>query len=284
MSGSLLKIARLDDFLERFEAGLVKEARSLGADILVFCDRPWLGEHIQLSLSNQLEIALLSFNGFDDWFTNLTKDTRYEIRKGERQGIEIRVLDTPSVSEAEQILSLYQEDAFREGRYFAEYNKWSISRVLRKTRTNERYICTVASYDGRIVGFSKVKVKGQVATVSTMLSSISARRRVKGIGQSLLSKQIKILSERGVRYLTYGKLDAGLTGLDHFKASHGFRGITVNYNYIPLTRKARLFAKCGYYQPPDIMFTTKLVSIVPLINSVQKHVPLRLIQKLHLYA
>jgi hypothetical protein len=281
---AFLRIARVDDFLEHFEVRLVEEARSLGADLLVFCDRPWLGEHVQLSLSGQIKIALLSFNSFDDWVANLSKDTRYEIRKGNRQGIVTRVLGVPSGTEAEQILSLYQEDAFREGRYFAEYDKWTLSRVLRKTRTDERYICTVALYEDRIVGFSKVKFKGQVAVVSTMLSSISARREIKGIGQALLSKQVKMLSNRGVRYFAYGKLGVGLTGLDFFKISHGFKGITVNYNYIPLTRKAKFFAKCGFYQPPDIMFSTKLRSVVPLIESVQHHLPLRMIQGLHLYA
>lgn len=281
---TFLRITRVDDFLEHFEERLVEEAKSLGADLLVFCDRPWLGEHLQLALSDKIEIALLSFNSFDDWKASLNKDTRYELRKGNRQGIEARVLDRPSVSEAEQILSLYREVPFREGRYFAEYDKWNLSRFLRKTQTNEQYICTVASYEDRIIGFSKVKLKGQVAVVGTMLSSISARRMVKGAAQSLLSKQIEILSDMGVKYLTYGKLSAGLTGLDHFKISHGFKRIIVNYNYLPLTRKGKFFAKCGFYQPPDIMFTTKFRSVVPAIESVQTHLPLGLIQKLHLYA
>jgi hypothetical protein len=281
---TFLRIARVDDFLERFEGRLVEEARCRGTDLLVFCDRPWLGEHVQLSLSDKIKIALLSFNSFNDWFAKLSKDTRYEVRKGSSQGIETRVLDIPSVSEAKQILSLYQEDAFREGRYFAEYDKWNLSRVLSKTRTNDRYICIVASYENRIIGFSKVKFKEQVAVVGTMLSSISARRKVKGISQSLLSMQVKMLSDRGVRHLVYGKLGVGLTGLDHFKTSHGFKGITVNYNYLPLTRKAKLFAKCGLYQPLDIIFVTKLRSVVRLIEKVQSHLPLKLIQRLHLYA
>jgi hypothetical protein len=263
---------------------VVEEAKTRGADLLVFCDRPWFGEHIQLSLSDKIEIALLSFSSFDNWLANLNKDTKYELRKSGRQGIETRVLDTPSVSETEQILSLYQEDAFREGRYFSEYGKWNLSTLQRKTRTNERYICTVASYKDKIIGFSKVKFKEQVAVVGTMLSSISARRSVKGITQSLLSSQIKMLSDRGVKYLTYGKLGAGLTGLDHFKTSHGFTRVTVNYNYLPLTRKAKLFAKCGFYQPRDILFATRLQSLLPPITSVQNHLPVRLIQKLHLYA
>src|SRR5712664_2559362 len=77
-----LRFARGDDFLYRFDKNSIDEARSLGADVLVFCDRPWLGESVQFPLTDRIDVALLSFNNFDEWFTSLKKDTRNEIRKG----------------------------------------------------------------------------------------------------------------------------------------------------------------------------------------------------------
>src|SRR5205807_10239356 len=104
---AFLKIARLNDFLERFDQESVDEAKSRGADILVFCDRPWMGETVRFRRSDRLEIALLSFNSFDDWLSKIEKYRRNEVRKSTKEGVEIRPLIEPSFSEAKQILDLY---------------------------------------------------------------------------------------------------------------------------------------------------------------------------------
>jgi len=281
---AFLKLARGDDFLDRFDESLIEEAKSLSADILVFPDRPWMGESLQLPLSDRLEIALLSFNSFDDWFSSLQKSRRREIRKSGKESVEIRTLDNPSSSEAQEILDVYREAPFREGRYFVGYHSWNLQRVREKFRTNDQSIATVAFYDGKIVGVARAKFRGQVAVLTTLLSSLAARRKVRGIAASLLAAQIKMLSSKGVRHLKYGKLGVGLDSLDQFKISNGFKPVTVNYNYLLLTSKAKLFAKFGLYQPWDIIFSTKLRFAIPVLGSLQPHLPVRLIQKFHLYA
>ncbi len=280
---ALLKIARIDDFLDGFYEGSIDQAKSFGADMLVFCDRPWMGESLQLPLSDQLEIAVLSFSSFDEWFSRLGKDTRNEIRKGSKRGVEIRAISEPSGSEAQQIVDLFREAPFREGRYFASYDSWNAQRVMAKFRTDDRFVTTAAFYEGKIVGVAKFKFRGKVAVVNNLLSSLAVRRKIKNVANSLLAEQIKMLSDRGVRHLTYGKIGV-LSGLDHFKRSNGFKPVTVNYNYILLTRKARLSSRFGFYQPKDIMFSTKLRFVVPLLGSLQAHLPLTMIQKFHLYA
>src|SRR5712691_10031011 len=97
-----LRFARGDDFLYRFDEDSIDEARSLEADVLVFCDRPWLGDSVQFPLTDRIEIALLSFDNFDEWFASLKKDTRNEIRKGSKRGVEIKVIQELSVSEARE--------------------------------------------------------------------------------------------------------------------------------------------------------------------------------------
>src|SRR3989442_1611277 len=196
-----LRFARGDDFLYRFDRDSIDEARSLGADVLVFCDRPWLGESVQFPLTDRIEIALLSFRNFDEWFNGLKKDTRNEIRKGSKRGVETKVVEKLSVSEAQEIVSLFRESPFREGRYFEGYHHWTLKRVMESFKTND-----------------------------------------------------------------------------------GFKSVPVNYNYVLLTRKAKVFAKFKIYQPRDLNFSTKLRFVVPLSIPLQKHIPIRLIQKLHLYA
>jgi hypothetical protein len=278
-----LRFARGDDFLYRFDKNSIDEARSLGADVLVFCDRPWLGESVQFPLTDRIEIALLSFNNFDEWFAGLKKDTRNEIRKGSKRGVETKVIEKLSVSEAGEIVSLFRESPFREGRYFEGYHHWTLSRVMESFKTNEEFVSIASVYEGKIVGISRIKFKGLVGVVNTLLSSLTIRRKVIGVSNSLLATQIKMLSDRGVRHLTYGKMGV-LGGLDHFRMSNGFRSVPVDYNYVLLTQKAKVFAKFKIYQPRDLIFSTKLRFVVPLSIPLQRHMPIRLIQKLHLYA
>jgi hypothetical protein len=278
-----LRFARGDDFLFRFDKDSIDEAKSLEADVLVFCDRPWLGESVQFPLTDKIEIALLSFDNFDKWFASLKKDTRNEIRKGSKRGVETKVIQELSVSEAREIVSLFRESPFREGRYFEGYHHWTLDRVMESFKTNEEFISIVSVYEGRIVGVARTKFKGPVGVVNNLLSSLDARRKVIGISNSLLATQIEMLSDRGVSHLAYGKMGV-LGGLDHFRVSNGFTSVPVNYNYVLLTRKAKVFAKFKIYQPRDLIFSTKLRFVVPLSIPLQKHIPIRLIQKLHLYA
>jgi hypothetical protein len=281
---AFLRIARLNDFLEKFDQESVEEAKSLGADILVFCDRPWMGETTKFPRSDRLQIALLSFNSFDDWFSKIEKYRRNEVRKSAKEGVELRPLVEPSLSEAQQILDLYRESPFREGRYFVGYHSWNLRRVMEKFRTNDSLATSIALYDGTIVGVAKSKFKGEVAVLDSILSRLSIRRRVRGVATSLLASQVQMLSSRGVKHVEYGKLGVGLHSLDHFKTSNGFRSVPIDYNYLLLTRRARLCAKFGLYQPQDIIFSTKLRFVLPLLSSLQPHFPVKLIQKFHLYA
>jgi hypothetical protein len=150
-------------------------------------------------------------------------------------------------------------------------------------KTNEEFVSIASVYEGKIVGISRIKFKGLVGVVNTLLSSLTIRRKVIGVSNSLLATQIKMLSDRGVRHLTYGKMGV-LGGLDHFRMSNGFRSVPVDYNYVLLTQKAKVFAKFKIYQPRDLIFSTKLRFVVPLSIPLQRHMPIRLIQKLHLYA
>ncbi len=281
---AFLKLARGDDFLDRFDESMIDVAKSLGADILVFPDRPWMGETLQLPRHDTLNIALLSFDSFEHWIGNLPRSRRKQIRRSSEEGVEVRTVEELSDSEAQEVFDMFRESPFREGRYFVGYHSWSRRRAIEEFKTNDRLVSSVAVYEGRIVGVSKYKFKGQVAVSTNQLSSLAVRRKVHGVANLLLAHQIKMLASRGVKHLKYGKLGVGLDSLDEFKTSNGFRPVIVHYNYVMLTPRARLFAKFGLYQPWDLVFSTKLRSVVPLLGSVQPHVPVKLIQRFHLYA
>lgn len=281
---AFLKVARGNDFLDHFDEKSIDEAKSLGADILVFPDRPWMGETVQLPLHDKLNIALLSFKNHDDWFSNLPRSRRKQIRRSREEGIEVRTVNELSGSEAQEVLDLFRESPFREGRYFTGFHSWNLQLVKQEFKTSDNSISSVATYDRRIVAVSRYRFKGEVAVSANQLSSLAIRRRVHGVANLLLAHQIKEMADNGVSHVKYGKMSVGLDSLDEFKRSNGFRPVTVNYNYVLLSPRARFLAKFGLYQPWDLFFSTKMRSVVPLLGSIQPHLPVKIIQKFHLYA
>ena len=280
-----LKLARrVDEFLERFDDGLVEEAKTMGADVLIFNDRPWMGEPIQLAHHDDLSIALLSFNGYEDWFSSLPRRKRKDIRNAGEEGVEILPIIKPSASEANEIVDLYRESPFREGRYFIAYDSWTSRRAMEKFRTDDKVVSNVAVYRGKIVGAARATFKEEVAVSNSILSSLALRARVRGVPALLLAAHVRALSSRGVRYLKYGHIGLGLDSLDHWKLSHGFRPVRVSYNYVLLTRKARVCARFGLHRPREMVFSTTLRFATPSLGLIQRHLPLRMIQKFHLYA
>jgi hypothetical protein len=243
-----------------------------------------MGEHLRLPLHDTLNIALLSFNNYNDWFSNLPRSRRKQIRRSSEEGVGVRTVDELSASEAREVLDLFCESPFREGRYFTGYHSWNLQRVKEEFGSNEAQISSVADHEGKIVAVSRYRFKGEVAVSANQLSSLAVRQKVHGVANLLLAHQIKLLAESGVRHVKYGKISVGLDSLDEFKRSNGFRPVTVNYNYALLTPRAKLSARFGLYQPWDLFFSTKLRSVVPLLGSVQPYLPVKLIQKFHLYA
>jgi hypothetical protein len=271
------------DYLYGFTEDCVTRARRLSADFLVYANRPWLGEKTKLSLNDEVSVAVLSIENYDKWFSGLKKQTRTMIRKSEKDGITTYCLDRPSSSEAEGIFRLFTETPFREGRYFEGYHTWNTSRVFREFGTTDQMVSVLATFEDKIVGVSRIIFEDKAAVVQTLLSSVRIRDSIRGVSNSMIATLVQEASKRGIRYLIYGKMGI-LPGLDAFRVNNGFRPIQVAYNYLPLTRKAELFAKFGIYRPKDLLFSIKLKGMVSSAESLQKYIPIPIIQRFHLYA
>ncbi len=279
-----MKIAQSDEvlpILEPFNEKLRASAEHLGADVLAFCDRPWMGENLRLPKSDKVQVSLLSFEHYDRWFSKIKSETRNAIRKSAKMGIEIRDLTEPSTSQAQEILGILKETAFRGGVYFAGYDFWNLNEVMKRFRSNEELIPSVALYQGKIIGCARVRFKGEVAVINSLYSSITLNKTLRGVTNALLAAQVRLLSDRGVKYLAYG-LRETLPGVESFQKNNGFEFIPVNYNYLLLSHKASLASIFGHYRP-RYMVAYKLKPITPLLYRIQRRLPVYVVQKLHLY-
>lgn len=272
------------DFLDAFSDHIVNEAMRIKADLLVFPDRPWMGENIRLAHSDPIKIALLSFSSYDDWWGSAgMAKVRNHARAAFKAGVRIEeVREISDQGMAKDVVKMYDESPFRGKRYFPSYGRWDAASVQRYFRTDEASITLVAKVDGRAVAIDMSRFKGKVAVVASGITSLQARTKCRGIDRMLLAKQIELLARRGVKYLVYGKMGV-LPALDNFKLEVGFRPVKVNYNHLFLTRKAMILAKFGLHRRPDILFS-KHPSILPTLASVQRRLPLSVVSRLHLFA
>jgi hypothetical protein len=283
-SFSLLIAVPVWDFLQSFSNDMVNEAVRMGADVLVFPDRPWMGENIKLPYSDPIRIALLSFPSYDDWWSSpRINKTRNHVRAALKAGVSVEAVEEISDrGTAMEVVRMYNESPIREKRYFPGYGRWNVDSVQGHFKSDDSSSTLVAKWHGQVVAVDRWKFKGQVAIVASGITSLKARRHFRGIDHLLLAKQIELLAERGVRYVVYGKLGV-IPALDSFKVENGFRPVKVNYNHILFSRKAMVLAKFGLHRRPDILMS-KHPWILPSLARLQKHLPPSLLVKLDLFA
>jgi hypothetical protein len=271
------------DFLDGFSSGMVDEALRMGADVLVFPDRPWMGENIKLPHSDPIKIALLSFSSFSAWWKcHRVAKARNHVRAAIKAGVTVEEVEGVSdQATAKDVVRMYDESPIRENRYFRGYGRWDVSTVQRFFKTDDRSITLLAKCNRRVIGIDMSKFKRDVAILASGITSLKARRKFRGIDHMFLARQIEALGQRGVRYLIYGKCGV-LPHLDAFKIENGFRPVEVNYNHLLLTRKAMVLAEFGLHRRPDILMS-RHPSILPWLASIQRRLPLSVVSKLHLF-
>lgn len=212
----------------------------------------------------------------------MNKKTRNMVTSSLRAGAKAECVEKMSETTCAQVLRIFKETPFREGRFFPGYYTWTSCRVRNVFRTNEENVSVIATWKGKVVGVSRVRFNDQVAALGQLMSSVEARRGCRGISNLMIAKLVELLAERGVRYLVYGKFGV-IPSLDRFKLSNGFRPVTVNYNYVLLSAKARGLAALGLHRRPDILLSSHPWSI-SLVTSLQRLLPLSFVLKFGLYA
>ncbi|RLG61333.1 hypothetical protein DRN86_00110 [Candidatus Geothermarchaeota archaeon] len=100
-----------------------------GVDVYSFPVRTFLGESMR-SLNFKEEavmwldnVALLRLESYEDWWKKIGKKTRNMVRKSERQGVSVRVIDRSTDEIVEGLWRIYNETPIRQDRWFKGYGK-----------------------------------------------------------------------------------------------------------------------------------------------------------------
>jgi hypothetical protein len=257
VTGKILKIARIHDEAWLDSRSLPSPLEIVGKlqssknspDIFTFTQRlPDVAPRYPYPFELE-NVAAATIGSYRSWFENdIDRSVRKHIRKGQREGIVTRIVPFDDRL-VEGICSIYNESKVRQGKPFWHYGK-SFDEVKRENGTyldRSVFICTYLGEE--LVGFIKVVIDGEVATMMQILSKLAhfSRRPT----NALISKTVEVCESRHAKYLLYGEYTYGKkdeSTLIDFKAKNGFKKIEFPRYYVPLTAKGHFAVKFGLHK------------------------------------
>jgi len=256
VKGRLLKVAEIHDefWLESRilphpeEVLRVLEVLRLSPDLFTFAQKlpdviPRYPYRIEWD-----NVAAVPITSYEHWMNNqVAKKTKYSITKAYRKGVVTRVVrfDDELV---DGIYSIYNELPVRQGKPFWHYGK--PKEVVKQDTAAflERARFIGAYYGEELVGFTKLVIDGQVASILHCLSK--RKHSDKSPTNALLAKAVEFCEGEGLHYLTYDKYIYGNktnSSLTAFKRHNGFIPINVPRYFVPLSLRGRIALKCNLH-------------------------------------
>lgn len=217
-----------------------------GIDIFTFIERKWccpISTPSSRWRRTEDNIALLNIGSYDDWWQGIGKKTRNMVRKGEKSGVKMEVVE-PSEKLAEGICKIYNETPIRQGRAFPHYGQ-TLESVKGMVFSSQKSTFIGAFLEGELGGFIQLFYGDNIAIISQILSL--QKFWDKAVNNCLVAKAVEICSGNNNCWLMYGRI-GNHPSLDKFKESNGFIKFTLTRYYIPLTGKGRIAVKLGLHR------------------------------------
>lgn len=181
------------------------------------------------------------------WEQRLSQVVRKNVRRAVKRGLIVREVQFNDQL-LQGIVEINNETPIRQGRPFWHYGK-SVDVVKKDYATlldRSEYIG--AFYENELVGFIKMVYMGEIAGILQVLCM--NKHYDKRPANALLSRAVEICSEKGLKYLIYGKYIYGKNSnspLTEFKRRNGFEQVLLPRYYIPLNAKGRIAIKLGLH-------------------------------------
>jgi len=180
-------------------------------------------------------LAVASFSSFDEWWNELPRETRKNVRRSQKRGV---VLGTHEFDDdlVRGIAAIQNECAVRQGRRYQHYGK-TLDQVRRDHRSfRNRCDFITAHYEGEMIGVLKLVYCGNVGSIMQINSMMA--HYDKRPANALIAKAVEHCAARGITRLVYGKFNygnKGESGLREFKSRHAFHDLRMPRYYVPLT-------------------------------------------------
>ena len=240
-------------------------------DIFTFLERRWCCPIMNLPdnwVKENDNVALLEVKDYQTWFRDVGKKTRNMIRKAEKSGVKVMVVD-PSDKLAEGIWKIYNETPIRQERAFPHFGE-PLKTVSRNMYERTDRSIFIGAYLGQeLVGYIQLIFGDDVVVISQILSM--QKHWDKSLNNALLAKAVEICSSKGQRWLMYGRI-GNHPSLDRFKENNGFVKFSIARIYIPLTFKGRTAIRLGLHRElKDALPQSLKGPLIPLLNWVSRN-------------
>jgi hypothetical protein len=238
-------------------------------DIFTFLDRRWCCT-IPNPPTNWIcendNVGLLEIKSYEDWWQTIGKKTRNMVRKAEKSGLKVRVVE-PSDKMAEGIWKIYNETPIRQERAFLHYGEPpELVKVNMYSAKNNSFIG--AYLDEELAGFIQIIYGDNIAIISNILSL--QVHWDKSVNNALLAKAVEVCALKGQRWLMYGRIGNHIS-LDKFKMNNGFKKFPIVRYYIPVSSKGKIAIHLGLHRElkdslPEFMKN----KLIPALNWISR--------------
>jgi hypothetical protein len=246
-------------------SALIKKLVEQKVDIYTFLERTWcnpINNPLETWIRTEDNVGLLEIKNYDDWWHAIGKKTRNMVRRAEKSGIKVTVVE-PSDKLAEGIWKIYNETPIRQARAFAHYGE-SIQTVTKNMYADKNNTFIGAYLDDVLVGFIQIVYGDQIAIVSNILSL--QVHWDKSVNNALLAKAVEVCASKGERWLMYGRI-GNHPSLDKFKENNGFAKVKIARYYIVLSKKGKLALRLGLYKElKDSLLNSENILKDPIIS------------------
>jgi hypothetical protein len=193
-------------------------------------------------------VAVASVPNFKIWWESLPQETRKNVRRSQKRGVEIRVQNFGDEL-VRGIGEIQNESPIRQGRRYPHFGK-TFEEVKRDHSGFAARSEFVGAYYGEeLIGFLKLVYRGEVASILQLNSKVA--HYDKRPSNALLAKAVELCESRGASYLTYARFNYGNksdSSLRDFKSRNGFRDTLVPRFYIPLTAWGKVCVRAKLYR------------------------------------
>jgi hypothetical protein len=265
VTGTLLRTARLrsEYFVSIDDAdSFVKNLRRAGVKAHLFTFVQDISDRKpNYAFRQELDqMGVLQIGSYEAWWKKLKDKTRNMVRKAQKAGVEIRVIELNDEL-VRAIKDIYDETPVRRGKANTHYQK-DLETIRREHSSFlERSQFIAAFFQGEIIGFSKATFLDKSAVIMNIIAKIS--HRDKAPTNALLAKWVEICAQRNIGYLGYGVWGGG--GLRAFKEAHLFECFEVPRFFVPLNTFGRLALSVGMHRSLKSRIPRKVIDMATSI-------------------
>ena len=218
------------------------------ADVFTFAQKV-PGSQPQHSFALEWDsIAAIHLSTFERWWQKLPQETRKNVRRSQKRGVEIKVkaFDESLIAGIEDVNN---DSAARQGErnYYYRKGRDELRKDYSAFLDRSDFICAYAGEE--MIGFLKLVYRGEVASILNLTPKAS--HSDKRPANAMIARAVELCEARGVSYLTYGMYNYGNkkdSPLREFKARNGFEEILTPRFYLPLTTWGQISFKLNLHR------------------------------------